>query len=226
MTDRPNASTINDAQLDGLYAERDRLNADLAALRAVARGYCPACGRGDAAPTTADWEQQRQRADNIQRMYLTAMGDLGIAANRLDHIRNLVAGAAHTTAAGISDYDIGRHDMARAVLTALDTAPGPAATQATDDTACTCGGRFPTHHLHADTHQPTESTAPGDTPDGRSSRWVHVTIHNRDPYTANRQALSLVDWIHAEFPGLDVTTDAREWDDHTAPGEAAKEDSA
>ncbi|MEH0542968.1 hypothetical protein QA802_07765 [Streptomyces sp. B21-105] len=36
---------------------------ELAALRQVARGYCPACGRGDAGPTVNDWEQQKQRAD-------------------------------------------------------------------------------------------------------------------------------------------------------------------
>lgn len=58
MTDRQTASTINDAQLDELYAE-------LTALRQVARGYCPACGRGDAAPTVTDWEQQKQRADQL-----------------------------------------------------------------------------------------------------------------------------------------------------------------
>ncbi|MFF4791884.1 hypothetical protein ACFY2M_19445 [Streptomyces sp. NPDC001276] len=29
-------------------------------------GYCPACGRGDAAPTADDWEQQRQRADTAE----------------------------------------------------------------------------------------------------------------------------------------------------------------
>jgi hypothetical protein len=37
-----------------------------AALRQVARGYCPDCGRGDAAPTVDDWEQQRQRADEAE----------------------------------------------------------------------------------------------------------------------------------------------------------------
>ncbi|MDR3083101.1 MAG: hypothetical protein LBV60_19645 [Streptomyces sp.] len=26
-------------------------------------GYCPACGRGDVAPTADDWEQQRKRAE-------------------------------------------------------------------------------------------------------------------------------------------------------------------
>lgn len=44
-----------------LVATQDQL----AALRAVARGYCPACGRDDAAPTVADWEQQKQRADQL-----------------------------------------------------------------------------------------------------------------------------------------------------------------
>ena len=38
----------------------------LAALRQVARGYCPECGRGDAAPTVADWEQQKQRANRAE----------------------------------------------------------------------------------------------------------------------------------------------------------------
>jgi hypothetical protein len=44
----------------------DRLHAELDALRAVARGYCPACGRGDAAPTVTDWEEQKQRADRAE----------------------------------------------------------------------------------------------------------------------------------------------------------------
>lgn len=38
----------------------------LAALRELARGYCPECGRGDAAPTAADWERERQRADRAE----------------------------------------------------------------------------------------------------------------------------------------------------------------
>ncbi|CAM5620663.1 hypothetical protein [Streptomyces aurantiogriseus] len=50
-----------------LISEYNQLTAELAALRAVARGYCPACGRGDAAPTVADWEQQRQRADEAEQ---------------------------------------------------------------------------------------------------------------------------------------------------------------
>ncbi|MES9522428.1 hypothetical protein [Streptomyces capoamus] len=55
MTDRRTASTITDTELDQLYDALD-------ALRAVARGYCEVCGRGDAAPTVEDWETERQNA--------------------------------------------------------------------------------------------------------------------------------------------------------------------
>lgn len=54
------------------------------------------------------------------------------------------------------------HELAAAALTTHDhdaglyTAPTPAATQATDNTPCSCGGRFPLAHLHADQHQPEE----------------------------------------------------------------------
>lgn len=46
--------------------ELHRLRAELAALREVSRGYCPACGRGDAAPTVEDWEWERRRADRAE----------------------------------------------------------------------------------------------------------------------------------------------------------------
>lgn len=59
MTDRHTADSITSDALDALYAQLD-------ALRQVARGYCPACGRGDAAPTVTDWEQQKQRADRAE----------------------------------------------------------------------------------------------------------------------------------------------------------------
>ena len=55
-------------------------------------------------------------------------------------------------------------------------------------------------------------------PDPGASRWLHVTITNPDAYTANRSALSLVDWLTAEFDGvaMQITTNAREWGD--SPG--------
>lgn len=59
--------------LDHLTSDQyDALCNELAALRAVARGYCPACGRGDAAPTVADWEQQKQRADQAEELLCIA----------------------------------------------------------------------------------------------------------------------------------------------------------
>jgi hypothetical protein len=65
VTDRHTIDTINSDQLDQLY---DRLEA----LRQVARGYCPACGRGDAAPTVADWEQQKTRASQAEELLAIA----------------------------------------------------------------------------------------------------------------------------------------------------------
>ncbi len=62
LTDRAGAGLTADEQ----QRLRDGIN-QLAALRQVARGYCPDCGRGDAAPTVTDWEQQRQRADEAER---------------------------------------------------------------------------------------------------------------------------------------------------------------
>jgi len=75
--DRIPLDELTSDDLEQLYDDLDRyqevvgeLNAanttmarDLAALREVARGYCPECGRGDAAPTVTDWEQQRQHSD-------------------------------------------------------------------------------------------------------------------------------------------------------------------
>ncbi|MDX3247172.1 hypothetical protein [Streptomyces sp. ME18-1-4] len=54
---------------------------ELAALRQVARGYCPACGRGDAAPSVDDWEQQRQRGDRAE----AALARVRALADRWDN---------------------------------------------------------------------------------------------------------------------------------------------
>lgn len=59
MTDRIPLDHLNSDQYDELCDQ-------LEALRQVARGYCPDCGRGDAAPTVDDWEQQKQRADRAE----------------------------------------------------------------------------------------------------------------------------------------------------------------
>jgi hypothetical protein len=53
--------------LDHLTSDQyDQLCNQLEAFRAVARGYCPACGRGDAAPTVDDWQRERRRAETAE----------------------------------------------------------------------------------------------------------------------------------------------------------------
>jgi hypothetical protein len=112
---------LADAVLVELQPELDAL----AALRQVARGYCPHCGRGDASPTAEQWEQMRRERDGINRMYLTAMGDLGIAINRLDHIRDAATWIRR-------NYPGLTHVNDRLAAALDEPSPGPAATQATD----------------------------------------------------------------------------------------------
>lgn len=104
MTDRTDAELR--AQLRAAVTALARSETELAALREVARGYCPACGRGDAAPTVADWEQQRQRADQA-------------AARVADYEQRLTwhttcTACARTLATGIRETD--RADRAEAAL--------------------------------------------------------------------------------------------------------------
>lgn len=54
------------SRLPATMHEAERLRAELAALRAVSRGYCPHCGRGDCAPRLEDWEAERQRAEHAE----------------------------------------------------------------------------------------------------------------------------------------------------------------
>lgn len=51
----------------------------------LARGYCPHCGRGDCAPTAAEYEQLRQRAEiaEVQRDGLDGAADIAVRAVRI-----------------------------------------------------------------------------------------------------------------------------------------------
>lgn len=129
MTDRHTVNTITSNALDRLYDE-------LAALRTVARGYCPACGRGDAAPTVTHWEQQRDRADEAEHR-LAHLQESSEAAGRfltrtVDERNQLQATVdrAREGAAWIRhNYPALTHANDR-LATALDQpAPGPAATE-------------------------------------------------------------------------------------------------
>jgi hypothetical protein len=53
-------------QLADAIAALGKAETELAALRAVARGYCPQCGRGDAAPTIEDWERERDERGRLE----------------------------------------------------------------------------------------------------------------------------------------------------------------
>jgi hypothetical protein len=101
-------------------------------LQQVARGYCPHCGRGDAAPTIEDWEAQRRRAGQaeaeVKRLGLMVDeygAGAGALTDKLKRVRAARDRIAHAPA----------HLDAIWCLDQLDAAldgPGPAATQATE----------------------------------------------------------------------------------------------
>lgn len=66
-----------------LVAAQDQL----AALRAVARGYCPACGRGDCSPTADQWYKQQQRANKAEAERDTARQHAAAIAAQRDRLR-------------------------------------------------------------------------------------------------------------------------------------------
>jgi hypothetical protein len=139
MTDQPSPdrerriplAELRQQDLDLLYNDLDRYDdaigelnetninmaRELAALRAVARGYCPHCGRGDAAPTVEDWEQQKQRADHAE----AALEQVRDACDRLRRASVLADGQPHT------DRERGVIQTVERVLAVLDeSTPGPA----------------------------------------------------------------------------------------------------
>ncbi|MDX3520741.1 hypothetical protein [Streptomyces scabiei] len=149
MTDRVPLDHLTSDALDDLYEQ-------LEALRAVARGYCPDCGRGDAAPTVADWETQRRRADTAEWRHKDAERRVRCQRERaetaeaaVDRVRALHQPAECVNVRcklkqwcigcdphGIEGCD--ENPWPCPTITALDQ-PGPAATQATEP-ECTCGG--------------------------------------------------------------------------------------
>lgn len=125
MTVRRTASTITDTELDQLYNQLDT-------LRAVSRGYCPTCGRGDAAPTVTDWEQQKQRADQAEELLSIAHdtsnrseAERTRAEAAIDRLRAIAAQWQASVRPGES------HPAAHAILTALNKPAPTAAIRAT-----------------------------------------------------------------------------------------------
>lgn len=116
------------------------LAGQLAALQQVARGYCPACGRGDASPTTAQWYAERQRADHAegQLRHLQATSEAaGILLTRTtderDQLRAAIA-RVRALAARIrqgAPWTANHDDLTDRILAALEPV-GPATTQTTE----------------------------------------------------------------------------------------------
>lgn len=117
--------------LDNLTSDQyDELCDQLEALRQVARDYCPACGRGDAAPTVEDWEQQKQRAETAENRLRLAHQARRAKEHQLDGIRRALCDIG-----AIQDGDPYSHadleDVIRQ-LGSIDEQPGPTATEATE----------------------------------------------------------------------------------------------
>lgn len=143
-----NPTPVHGCMIDGqpampiLVSEYNRLVADLAALRTVARGYCPACGRGDAAPTVADWERQKQRADSADDAARRALAQRQEMAEERHIWQQRGDRAEAVNARARAECDRIEHDMQGSeddgmrtalirIRAALDE-PGPATAQATE----------------------------------------------------------------------------------------------
>ena len=128
-------------QLAAAIEALGKAETELAALREVARGYCPECGRGDASPTAQQWEEQKQRADQAEELLRiahdtsnTSEAERARAAQRaeqaeaaLERTRRFASYARDRTEPALNDWQIGQHELAAAVLDVLNEQPEPAA---------------------------------------------------------------------------------------------------
>jgi hypothetical protein len=114
--------------------------AQLAALRTVARGYCPHCGRGDAGPTTEQWEQQKLRADQADDLLRIAHetsnkseAERARAVQRAERAEAVLDRAREAATWIRRNYPALTHVNDRLAAAIDEPATGPAATQATDE---------------------------------------------------------------------------------------------
>lgn len=141
-------------------------------------------------------DQLRRERDGISRMYLTAMADLGIAINRLDHVRSAVHIADDED---VTDWQRGYRACAERALTALDARPA-------DDTAATQATDCPGHEdcTRCDVTDPCPCC--GIT--YRNGQWATAT---GEPYTrgsAAAQATEPTGWLHAGTRDLSIPDDS------------------
>jgi hypothetical protein len=136
---------VNDRiPLDHLTSDQyDTLCNELAALRAVARGYCPQCGRGDAAPTVTDWERDRKRAEHC--FLMNHEKRLAHAEAAIERVRALEPYRMPILGERSRGMQMGWDAALRAVQTALD-----APTSATSATEATHHQYLSTGCLHGE----------------------------------------------------------------------------
>ena len=88
-------------QLAAAIEALGKAETELAALREVARGYCPECGRGDASPTAQQWEEQKQRADQAEDLLRIAHD----TSNKSEAERARAVQRAEQAEAKVADYE-------------------------------------------------------------------------------------------------------------------------
>lgn len=222
MTDRPTASTINDAQLDELYDELDRARRELAA-RAEGESADAAAGSCAGRAEQAEAERNAARATN-RRLNLRAQqleSELTAYRRAIDTWEFTERGTyiplrsitAMGKAAGVG-YDGTRYELHYERVERAE-----AALIRVEEAVASFDGRGGIAFDHANFDPPTAGEvldkvrAALDQPDGtRSARWLHIVFTSPDPTTANTSALNLRDHLTAEFDGVSmrITTNAVE----------------
>jgi len=188
MSDRIPLADLTVDQYAAFCDEADRMALELAALRAVARGYCPHCGRGDAAPTVDDWEQQRKRADQAetqveQHRHLRAVA--GIHFRAIGHLLNdagirLPDNVARLCQLLDDELTLTLDELAERHPAVLDRpTAGPAATQATEGKCSPDGTETEPNTWTEPTHpHPCTATIEGRaTPGGRQVQCTREAGH-------------------------------------------------
>ncbi|MER5653466.1 hypothetical protein ABT076_10665 [Streptomyces sp. NPDC002131] len=141
----------------------------------AATGYCPACGRGDCAPTADQYEQQRQkaaRAEAALREVLDAFeaywarasycgpNDSAVQPEHFQAWRAVLTPAAAPAEANCA-YPHGKPGIASLLEhVGLDTSRGITVAGRFVAQPCTCGGTSPINHLFADQHLPVPDSGP------------------------------------------------------------------
>lgn len=189
MSERYTASTITDDALDVLYRRIDTLEAVAAGNKRHVQLIVPALQRAEAAiergrhiaaliEAGAPWTANHDETARRIRAALDGEQSKPGTATTEDACCNKPAGAVCVHDVSVPKQQPREHcgDLkpywTAGPRTECVLPPGHAGSHADDHGArwwydplvagfpCTCGGRFPLQHIHADDHQPKESTTP------------------------------------------------------------------